>query len=197
MRCIILSGLVSALVGCNPINDTSWYPVDRDGDGYDQYSDCDDADYSVHPGALERQDGKDNNCDGAVDGTVAECQTWYYDWDGDGFGVQINPGDSRYEEFTRVSCESPGASWVASGTDCDDAEAATYPGATEICDGQDNDCNGSQDDDANNAVTYYVDVDRDGYGEDILGINCTQCDWPGNGWSTNSDDVAPTNPDSH
>ncbi|HXK20413.1 MAG TPA: putative metal-binding motif-containing protein [Polyangiaceae bacterium] len=31
------------------------------------------------------------------------------------------------------------------GTDCDDSNAAVHPGATEICDGLDNDCNGKAD----------------------------------------------------
>lgn len=30
--------------------------------------------------------------------------------------------------------------------DCDDADASTYPGAAELCDGRDNDCNGDVDD---------------------------------------------------
>jgi Putative metal-binding motif len=35
---------------------------------------------------------------------------------------------------------------VCGGDDCDDGEAAVHPGASEVCDGLDNDCNGSADD---------------------------------------------------
>jgi hypothetical protein len=42
--------------------------VDEDGDGYDQYDDCDDGDASVFPDAKETAgDGVDSNCDGADD----------------------------------------------------------------------------------------------------------------------------------
>ncbi len=40
---------------------------DADGDGYRSGTDCDDADPTVHPGADETCDGKDNDCDGAID----------------------------------------------------------------------------------------------------------------------------------
>ena len=43
-------------------------PVDADGDGVTEEDDCDDTDASVYPGAPERCDGKDNDCDAAVDG---------------------------------------------------------------------------------------------------------------------------------
>ena len=42
--------------------------------------------------------------------------------------------------------------------DCDDLDASRYPGATEICDGRDNDCDGSSD----NGLT---DTDADGIGD--------------------------------
>jgi len=46
--------------------------VDRDGDGY-ACLDCNDADPAVHPGAAEVCDGKDNDCDGIVDGAPCAC----------------------------------------------------------------------------------------------------------------------------
>jgi len=42
-------------------------PLDADNDGFRFYEgDCDDADNTVYPGALEICDGKDNDCDGVV-----------------------------------------------------------------------------------------------------------------------------------
>jgi cysteine-rich repeat protein len=60
----------------------------------------------------------------------------------------------------------------ACGSDCDDTRADVFPGAPELCDGIDNDCNGS--DDAN--VTWYVDCDRDGFASDTVGavMACTE-----------------------
>ena len=51
-----------------------------------------------------------------------------------------------------------------SDTDCDDSNAAVHPGAEEICDGLDNDCDGKVDDGATDAALWYPDDDGDGYG---------------------------------
>jgi hypothetical protein len=64
---------------------------------------------------------------------------------------------------------------VASDEDCDDADPDNFPGNTEICDGQDNDCSGFADDDAVDAGTYYSDADMDGYG---TGMGFASCEVP-------------------
>ncbi|MCB9766127.1 MAG: FG-GAP repeat protein [Alphaproteobacteria bacterium] len=124
-----------------------WYR-DDDGDGFgdpnatpetacdapagyvDNLSDCDDANGDVHPEAVEACDGVDNNCDGLID--EASSTVWYLDADDDGYG---DP------EETFEGCDAPNG-YVADGGDCDDTQGAVNPGAAELCDGVDNDCDG-------------------------------------------------------
>lgn len=115
-------------------------------------SDCDDNDASVHPGAVEVCDGKDNNCDGRIDETCTYT-TYYKDADRDGHG---NPND------TVIRSAQP-SGYVSSGDDCDDNDAGVYPGAAEVCDGKDNNCDGRIDETCT-YTTYYKDADRDGHG---------------------------------
>ena len=110
--------------------------------------DCDDTDPLNYPGNVESCDGEDNDCDGLVDDGVVYV-TWYHDGDGDGHG---DPADSE------TQCSGPpGVDWVQVGDDCDDGDAANHPDNTEICDLQDNDCDGN--------VDEGLDGDGDGYTE--------------------------------
>jgi hypothetical protein len=104
--------------------------VDGDGEDADEVggADCDDGDAAIHTGAAEVCGGIDDDCDGDVDEGVGS--TWYPDADGDGFGDAAGGA---------IACEAP-SGWLADGSDCDDSTTARRPGATEVCDGLDNDC---------------------------------------------------------
>ncbi len=105
--------------------------ADTDGDGYLEPEDCAPLDPNVHPGAWEQCDGIDNDCDGDVDEL--------YDLDEDGWLADD------------AGCRALGAE-----IDCDDLDAGTHPGATEIeADGADNDCDGR--------VDETPDADGDGF----------------------------------
>jgi len=58
--------------------------------------------------------------------------------------------------------DADGDGWPA-GEDCDEADANIHPGASEVCDGADNDCDGDVDEGV--ITTYYSDDDGDGYGD--------------------------------
>ncbi len=75
--------------------------------------------------------GQQRNYNGIIGGSSCTLQTWYADTDGDGYG---NAGS------TTSSCTAP-VGYVSNSTDCDDTHSTVYPGAAEICDGLDNDCN--------------------------------------------------------
>lgn len=128
---------------------TTTYWTDLDGDGHgdasspvdrceatapdglsDDDGDCDDTRADVAPGAPEVcNDGVDNDCDSLTDGEDGDCPSECADTDGDG--------------FPDASCD-PGGS--TTGTDCDDGDPAIFPGAPELCDAIDSDCNGVVDD---------------------------------------------------
>jgi hypothetical protein len=80
---------------------------------------------------------------------------------------------------------------VEAADDCDDAEAAVHPGAEEICDELDNDCNGTVDDEPADGETFYVDADGDGFG--LPGSATSACASP-SGYVANADDCDDTDP---
>ncbi len=158
--------------------DTPWYAdSDEDGwgddldvvyqctqpDGYvPEAGDCLDSDPTIHPEATESCNGIDDDCDGDVDaddlGVDPAEAVWYRDRDGDGYGD---------ESATITTCTSSGG-YVHGAGDCDDYVYTVNPGAPEICDHEDNDCDGDIDDadvDVTDMVTWYADDDGDGFGD--------------------------------
>lgn len=155
------------------VTHTSEFYPDQDRDGYgdpngtpivasgvsggsyvDNNADCDDGNSRVKPGESEVCDGVDNNCDGKVDNAPVDREVWYLDGDGDGFGDQA---------VSVKSCDGVNR-FVADSTDCDDMSPDIHPGKPELCDNVDNNCNGSVDEGAVDAKTWYLDYDGDGRG---------------------------------
>jgi hypothetical protein len=176
---------------CDEDNDVSqiWYR-DFDGDGFgdedyaseicastEGYSldatDCDDSREDVNTDGEEVCGGDyaDEDCDGLVDvadDSVTDAKILYIDRDGDGFG------DSDSEI---TSCDDI-EYYVTADDDCDDLQPLAYPGADEVCDEIDNDCDGDTDEsDATDATRWYTDADSDGYGS-VSSAGTVACDAP-------------------
>jgi hypothetical protein len=149
------------------IDRDTWY-ADSDGDGFGDADDtalscaapsgyvaddedCDDTDASVNPAAVEVCNGVDDDCDGDIDTDATDMSTFYADSDGDGYGSSVST----------TACEAP-SGYADNDEDCDDGEAASNPGAAEVCDDIDNDCDGEVDEGV--TTTWYLDFDGDGYG---------------------------------
>jgi|GEM_PF-2888899 len=55
-------------------------------------------------------------------------------------------------------------------TDCDDDDPTIHPGATEVCDEIDQDCDGQIDELAADTTSWFTDSDQDGYGDPASGV---------------------------
>ena len=186
----------SAPEGCNGVDDncdgqvdesavdaTTWY-ADFDGDLYGDLAlsqqactaptgyvalagDCDDGQANISPAADEVCNGLDDNCDGLTDDASSlDASIGFADQDGDSFG---DAGQVLY------ACTLP-AGYVSTADDCDDADASVYPGATEVCNSYDDNCDGRTDEaGATGEVSWYADTDGDSYGDTSVGMQaCTQ-----------------------
>jgi hypothetical protein len=107
-------------------------------------------------------DKVDNNCDGQTDETGAGgCTSWYPDNDGDGYGVGASTASN-------CLCNDPGPGYSKYGNDCDDLATQFHPGALEICNNVDDNCNGETDEaGSKGCTTLYHDLDGDGFGSEM------------------------------
>jgi len=133
-------------MGADEYTEACW---DQDEDGYTDElcggDDCDDGDPAINPGAEEDCDnGIDDDCDGDVDGDDSDCSC--PDHDADGFSPVGGP---------------------CGPIDCDDDDPTTYPGADELCDGKDNDCD---------EIVPADEADEDGDGWRICSGDCDETD---------------------
>jgi hypothetical protein len=158
------------IIACSSNDDSpacteqTWYQ-DSDGDTFGNLSvtlnactqpigyvldntDFNDNDATTFPNAVEICDGFDNDGDGQTDGlTTSNCGvgevcengscvtavTYYFDADGDGYGDGSN---------SIVAGSTAPTGYVADSSDCDDDDVTVNPGATEIQDNMDNNCDG-------------------------------------------------------
>ncbi len=173
--------------------------------------DCDDTDNQItcawspciNFGSYEVCNGIDDDGDGLIDADDPDVVAipWYADADADGFG-DLN--------VSVISCSQPGGyvPWPNFG-DCDDSDPNVHPGATETCDGIDNNCDGlieqelcnGLDDDCDGLIdeevadiTWFLDWDHDGYGSPTsTTISCN----PPYGYVLNNTDCYDYNPSIH
>jgi hypothetical protein len=169
---------------CNGVVDDGPCPgIDADGDGYPYPEDCNDNDPAINPGAVEIcGNAVDENCDGW------DASVWYGDADGDGFGDTTD----IYLSYDCAVTEVIGYVSSANPLDCNDNEPTVYPGAPELCDSLDNDCNGFIDDGA--GVVWFYDGDLDGFGAGDSIYPGLLCFEPGPEWSLIPGDCANDNP---
>ena len=156
---------------------------DADGDGYGDPAtkacvcglampyntfkgdDCDDKLSLVFPGAKEKCNGIDDNCDKQIDEENADgCTVYYSDSDFDGIGNTAK---------AKCLCAKTGAYSTTKPGDCNDSDPTIKPGNAETCDGKDNDCDGIDDHpNAIGCVVYYADSDNDNYGDVATSTKC-------------------------
>ena len=175
-------------------------PVNEADDDFDGLmvceGDCNDLDDAVYPGASETCDAKDNDCDALTgDGTN---EPWYNQATSCGLGIcarignyicssgsqantcipgipQIEICDSLDNDCNGVmdnGFDNDGDNYAICTGDCDDNNAAIYPGAAEICDTLDNDCDAVRDE--YTCAGQCVDYDNDKYGVN----NDPSCQFP-------------------
>ncbi len=156
-------------------NKTCTGVTDADGDGYASDVDCNDNDASIYPGASELCNSVDDNCNGVVDENVCEipvvcddgnsCTDDFYDSSSGqcvfipADGIPCDDGNPGTVGDTCLNGVCTGTiladndgDGYPSTTDCNDNDPDINPGAVEICNGIDDNCNGLIDEELLNCV---------------------------------------------
>jgi hypothetical protein len=144
--------------------------------------DCDDGDPAVNPAAIEQcSTPYDDNCNGVANGDepLADGMDFAVDADGDGFGhpTVVQQACGAGIPFDIDGDNIPDFVTVDNNLDCNDSDDTVNPNAPEVCDGQDNDCDPTTDENevGQDTLTWWLDTDGDGAGIDTMAVNsCSQ-----------------------
>jgi hypothetical protein len=180
----------AAVEVCNQIDDdcdglmddglvfTTYY-ADIDGDGFGNpatlisaclqpqgfitdFTDCNDNNSNVNTAAVEVCNQIDDDCNGLMDDGLVFV-AYYADTDGDGYGDPAT---------LLSSCVQP-QGFITDNTDCDDSNDTAYPGAVELCNAIDDDCDGQSD--TGVFLVYFIDNDGDSFGNPSVSLlACSQ-----------------------
>ncbi len=172
-----------ALFGCPPAQD-----ADTAEDSSIDTAETDETDVVPDCIPLANEEdcatAEDDDCSGSTndEGSIG-CESWFEDGDGDGFGAGTE----------HCTCTVPDIS-ASNNTDCDDDNEDISPGAAEVCNAADDDCNELIDDDAIDPSPYYLDNDGDSYGaSEIAGEDCAVPE----GYSSDNTDCDDSNAERH
>jgi len=177
---------------CNGIDDncdgnidegvTTTYYGDADSDTYGDANNSTQACSPPSGYVLDNTDCDDNDANEHPD------QTWYKDADNDLY----SDGATNTTSCTRPAGYKVASELTATSGDCDDSDASVNPGATEVCNGIDDNCDGNIDEGV--TTTYYGDADSDTYGD---ANNSTQACSPPSGYVLDNTDCNDADANEH
>lgn len=148
---------------------------DADADGVGFFWDCDDT-----------------------DSAITDRARFFPDCDGDGQGRDVAGRTQCFApDNAPLVCILGQGGWASTrdlgplaNADCDDLRPVVYTGADETCDDLDRNCDGHPYDGAVDMRTYFLDVDRDGYGAREF----QECASPVPGWVARGGDCDDSDP---
>jgi hypothetical protein len=188
-----VAALESIVRSCFPdqngdgVPDCAQANVDADGDGFTVLDDCDDSDADVNPGVPEICGNNiDDDCDGALD--IGDSQFANDPQNCGDCGAVCPPGMGCVNGHC-VAADNDGDGF-SPPQDCDDNDARVFPGAPEVCNSRDDDCDGTIDE-GFNLATDPQNCGACGLvcppGSSCVGGQCRSADNDGDGFSPPQD----------